>query len=133
MPPTPPLKDPKGNIGPKFRKKSGFFEKSKSFKTPLKQGFGLKRTSESSPAYFFTPPGPSLEAKAPRNTSFRQNLSFYSSFCTFLAALFSPVWPFPIQKPYSGPPGIIPPYRNFTHIHFINMNPGRPHQGNFFS
>ena len=80
-------------IGPKIRKKSGFFEKKKSLKTPLKQGFGLKRTSESSPAYFFTPPGPSLEAKAPRNTSFRQNLSFYSSFYAFFEHFFLDFFP----------------------------------------
>ena len=67
----------------KYGKKSGFFEKFRCPKTPQKPNFGSNLTSFLNRECFFDPPGSIPGSRAPRNTSFMKNLSFYSSFCNF--------------------------------------------------
>ena len=59
-----------------------------------------------------------LEFKSSKKRPIHAKSDIFLEFLHFSGpdlANFSPVYAIPIQNPYSGPPGIIPPYRKVTH------------------
>ena len=101
-----------------YKKHQDFYENQNPSKQPKNKGLAKYGCYNRNQHIFLTNLNQFSSQKlhgTPHSCKIRHFLRVFAYFRPRFRAIFSPVWPFPIQNPYSGPPGIILPYRNITH------------------